>query len=503
MHAYLGIELGSTRVKAVLINDAHAILAQASINWENQLVNGVWTYALEDAREKVKEVITELGDLPKISSMGVSAMMHGYLAFDKNGNLLTPFRTWRNTLTEQAAAELTSLLEFNLPQRWSAAHLYQDILDGKPYVKDIAYMTTLAGYTHYMLTGEKALGIGDASGMFPIREMEYDKLMAQAFDKAAKEHGANVNILDILPHPLVAGKSAGAITQSGSDWLGGLLKAGTPMCPPEGDAGTGMTATNSVTRRTGNISAGTSVFAMAVLEKPLAKMHPEIDVVTTPEGAPTAMVHCNNCTTDIDAWVKLFAELSNKSLNEVYELLYTKALQGDADCGGLVAFNYDAGEPITNLDKGRPMLARIPGGNFSLANLSRCLLYSATATLKIGMDILTQSEGVKIDGFRGHGGFFKTTRAGQQVMAAALNTPVTVMKTAGEGGAWGMAILAAYMINRAKDENLGDYLNARVFKDTDAYTLDPEPVNVKGFAKFLERYANCLPAERSLTERLL
>ncbi|HRK91563.1 MAG TPA: FGGY-family carbohydrate kinase, partial [Anaerolineales bacterium] len=449
----LGIELGSTRIKAVLIGEDHAPIASGSFEWENQYENGVWTYGLDNVwkglQESYRNLSTEVSEkygvmLTTIGAIGFSAMMHGYLAFGKDGNLLVPFRTWRNTMTGQSAEKLTDLFQFNIPQRWSIAHLYQAILNKEAHVKDISHQTTLAGYVHWKLTGQKVLGVGEASGMFPIdsKTNDFDKKMLGQFNDLLKAEKINWTLQGVLPKVLVAGESAGTLTEEGAKLLdpSGTLKAGIPLCPPEGDAGTGMVATNSVAVRTGNVSAGTSVFAMIVLEKALSKLYPEIDMVTTPTGKPVAMVHANNCTSDLNAWVGLFGEFTKAlgveiSQSKLFETLYKMALAGDADGGGLLAYNYLSGESITDLTEGRPLFIRTPESRFTLPNFMRTHLFSSLGTLKIGMDILSQ-ENVKLDQLLGHGGFFKTEGVGQKMMAAAMNTSVSVMDTAGEGGAW-------------------------------------------------------------------
>ena len=435
----LGIEFGSTRIKAVLVDESHQPIAMGTHDWENRLENNIWTYSLEDIwnglqgcyRSLTEDVLAKYGEvLTTIGSIGFSGMMHGYMAFNESGELLVPFRTWRNTMTEEACKELTPLFNFNIPQRWSIAHLYQAILSGEEHVKDITFFTTLAGYIHWMLSGEKVLGIGEASGMFPIDStiFDYDQKMLAQFDELIAPRGFGWKLAEILPKVLVAGEKAGALTEAGAKLLdpSGNLKAGIPMCPPEGDAGTGMVATNAVKVRTGNISAGTSIFSMVVTEKALSKVHEEIDMVTTPDGYPVAMVHCNNCTSDLNAWVNLFDEFAGKfgmkiDKNELYGTLYREALTADTDCGGLISYNYFSGEPVTGLNAGRPMFVRTPDAKFSLANFMRSNLYSAMATLKIGNDILLKEENVKVDALMGHGGLFKTPVVGQQLMAAAFS----------------------------------------------------------------------------------
>ncbi|MCL1885062.1 MAG: FGGY-family carbohydrate kinase [Defluviitaleaceae bacterium] len=498
----LGIELGSTRIKAVLIDENFDHVATGAHDWENRLENGVWTYRTEDVWTGIAESVKNLNaPLDNVSAIGVSAMMHGYLAFDEKGDLLTPFRTWRNTTTEKAADFLTKQLGFNIPQRWSVAHLYQAILDNEPHVKNISSMTTLAGYVHRKLTGENVLGVGDASGMFPLENGKYNSGMAEKFSKLS-----GFEIEKIFPRILNAGEFAGKLTPEGAKLLdpSGKLKAGIPLCPPEGDAGTGMVATNSITERTGNISAGTSVFAMLVLENELKNVYTEIDMVTTPTGKPVAMVHCNNCTSDLDAWVKLFGEVlatfgSTPSKSELYEKLYNLALQGDSDCGGLLAYNYFSGEPITGLDEGRPLFARMQNAKFSLQNFMRTLLFSSMATLRIGMEIL-QKENVILEKLQGHGGLFKTKDVAQKLMAAALNAPISVQESASEGGAWGMALLAAYM-NFSEKSTLDAFLE-NVFKNAVSSTKAPNPIDIEGFEKFMLLYKKGIEVEKSAIKYL-
>ena len=513
----LGIELGSTRIKAVLIGEDHASIASGSFEWENQYENGIWTYSLdvvwkglqESYRNLSNEVKEKYGiQLRAVGAIGFSAMMHGYMAFDKEGNQLVPFRTWRNTITGQAAEKLTDLFQFNIPQRWSIAHLYQAILNKEPHVRDIHHLTTLAGYVHWMLTGEKVLGVGEASGMFPIdsNTNDSDQRMLSQFNKLLKAENISWTLQDILPKVLVAGDTAGFLTEEGAKRLDptGQLQAGSKFCPPEGDAGTGMVATNSVAVRTGNVSAGTSVFAMIVLEKALSKLYPEIDMVTTPSGKPVAMVHANNCTSDINAWVGLFREFTDAlgvkvGQSQLFELLYKKALMGDADGGGLLAYNYFSGESITQLEEGRPLFIRTPESRFTLANFMRTHLFSSLGTLKIGLDILFEEQ-VQIDKVLGHGGFFKTEGVGQRMMAAAMNVPVSVMETAGEGGAWGIALLALYMFNKAENEPLEAYLSEKVFAGKSGSTIAPDQKDVDGFTTFMERYKKGLGIERAAVD---
>lgn len=513
----LGIEFGSTRIKAVLIDEKGAVLASGGHGWENRFENGVWTYTLDDiwgglqdcyqdllkdVKEKYDTTITSL------ASIGFSAMMHGYLAFDKDGELLVPFRTWRNTITEEASVKLTEAFSYNIPQRWSISHLYQAILNKEDHVKDVDFFTTLAGYVHWKLSGEKVLGVGDASGMFPIdtTKGDYDQKMIAKFDELVAGEGFAWKLSEILPKSLPAGADAGVLTKEGAKLLdvSGALQAGAKMCPPEGDAGTGMVATNSVSVRTGNISAGTSVFAMVVLEKELSKVYPQIDLVTTPDGALVGMVHCNNCTSEINAWVNLFAEFAKASGNEMdmntlFTMLYGKAMEGDPDCGGLLSYNYFSGEPVTGFDKGAITFVRSQEAKFTLANVMRMHLYSALAALKSGMDLMIKEEGVKVDEMLGHGGYFKTKGVGQQIAADAINAPVSVMETAGEGGAWGIAVLAAYLVLKENGETLPDYLNNKIFAGQKGSKLEPIPENVKGFEKFMEQYMKGLAMEKEAT----
>lgn len=517
---YMGMELGSTRIKSVLIGEDHRLAASGSHDWENRLENGLWTYPLDAVWAGVQDSFAKLSanvqekygqPLTQIDGIGISAMMHGYLAFDKSGELLVPFRTWRNTTTEQAAAELTDLFGFNVPQRWSVAHLYQAILNGEEHVAEVDFITTLSGYVHWKLTGQKVLGIGDASGMFPIDSTtnDYDAEMLKKFDELLADKQYSWKLKDILPKVMVAGEDAGHLTEEGARLLDstGSVQPGIALCPPEGDAGTGMVATNSVAERTGNVSAGTSIFAMVVLEHALSKVYMEIDMVTTPTGKPVAMVHANNCTSDLDAWVKLFGEMlqsvgAQVSKPQLYDLLYFKALEGDADAGGLLSYNYYSGEPVTGLDEGRPLFVRQPDSPFTLANFSRNLLFSTMATLKIGMDILTEKENVRLEQLLGHGGLFKTKGVGQQLMAGALDVPVSVMESAGEGGAWGIALLAAYGVCQKEGEPLEKYLLEKVFANEQASTIAPKEEDKQGFAAFMERYKQGLAVEKAAVEYL-
>lgn len=511
----LGIELGSTRIKGVLLDDKNRVLASGENAWENRLEDGVWTYHLEDVWNGLRQCFQDLKnhvkktydvELETIGAIGISAMMHGYLVFDKGDQLLVPFRTWRNIMTESAARELTVLLEHKIPQRWSIAHLYQCILEGAEHVKDIKYMTTLSGYVHWMLSGEKVLGIDDASGMFPIDSdtKTYYADMLERFDAKVADKNYDWKIREILPKVLAAGEPAGTLTQAGARLLdpSGVLKAGIPMCPPAGDAGTGMVATNSVRVHTGNVSAGTSVFSMIVLEKKLSKVYPEIDIVTTPEGNSVAMVQSNNCTSDLNAWINVFKEFCNAfdvdmDMDRLYKGLYNKALDADKDCGGLLSYNYFSGEHITKFEEGRPVFVREQNCKFTLANFMRTHLFTALGALKVGNDLLMEQEGIRTDVIWGHGGLFKTEYVGQKILAAALNTPISVMKTAGEGGAWGIAVLAAYMLWKNDGEALCDYLENRIFANVESITVKPDAEDVKGFSTFIERYKAGLPIERA------
>lgn len=503
MGTFLGIELGSTRIKAVAINEKHIPVSSGDYTWASTYINGVWTYSLDAVWTGLKAALSGVDDRESIQAMGVSAMMHGYLAFDKDWNLLIPFRTWQNTITAQAAAELTELFGFNIPQRWSIAHLYQAVLNGEEHIGRIAHITTLAGYVHYMLTGVNAVGIGEASGVFPIdsEKLCYDAGMLEKFNRLVASRNLPWQLTDILPGILLAGESAGVLTEKGAALLENLLPAGIPFAPAEGDAGTGMTATNAVAPRTGNVSAGTSIFSMVVLERPLQRVYEEIDLVTTPTGRPVAMVHCNNCTGDSNAWVSVLKETAQlfgaePSTGALYTKLYEKSLEGDPDCGGVLVCNYLAGEGVTHMDAGRPMVVRSPDSHFTLANFLRATLYSTMATLKIGMDILAEEE-VAIDSLTGHGGLFKTPVVGQKYMAAACNAPVTCMVTAGEGGPYGMALLAAYMANKAEGETLEDYLHTRVFAGVSGSTMAPDPRDVEGFSAYLKNYKALLRVEQA------
>lgn len=525
--AVLGIEFGSTRIKAVLIDEKHTPIAGGSHEWENRYENGVWTYSLDDIWGGLTDCYASLKadvkekygvTLKRLGAIGFSAMMHGYMVFDKDGQLLVPFRTWRNSITEEASDELTSLFNYNIPQRWSIAHLYQAMLNNEEHLPRIDYMTTLEGFIHWKLTGKRVIGVGEASGMFPIdtAAKNYNANMVGRFDSLIEERNAQGDkaqlpwrLMDIMPKVLLAGDEAGVLTAEGAALLDkdGDLEAGIPLCPPEGDAGTGMTATNAVAVRTGNVSAGTSVFAMIVMEKELSKVYPEIDLVTTPTGNLVSMVHCNNCTSDLNAWVSIFREFEEAlgipvDMNKLFSVLYNKALEGDADCGGLMSYGYISGENITHMEEGRPLFVRNTNSKFSLANFMRTHLYTSLGALKIGLDILLKEEGVKVDSITGHGGLFKTKGVGQSFLAAAMDAPITVMETAGEGGAWGMALLAAYMINKNDGETLDDYLNNKVFAGQTGSTLEPAAEDVKGFDEFIERYKAGLAVERAAVDSL-
>ncbi|NLJ97445.1 MAG: FGGY-family carbohydrate kinase [Clostridiales bacterium] len=516
----LGIELGSTRIKAVLMDEHFDPIAIGKHDWENRYIDNIWTYTLDDIWEGVQGSYRDLSNEVKskygvtittIGAIGFSAMMHGYMVFNKAGELLVPFRTWRNTITGPAADKLTDLFQYNIPQRWSIAHLYQAILNKEEHVSEIDYMITLEGYVHWMLTGEKVLGIGDCAGMFPVdsNTKDFNERMIKQFDELIVPEGFSWKLADILPKVMVAGEYAGKLTEEGAKLLdpSGNLKPGIPFCPPEGDAGTGMVATNSVAKRTSNVSAGTSVFAMVVMEQDLKKVHTEIDIVTTPAGDPVAMVHSNNCTTDLNAWVSIFNEFAEAmgieaDMDKLYSVLYNKALEGDPDCGGLLAYGYYSGEHITHLDEGRPLFVRKPDAKFNLANFMRVNLYTSLGALKTGLDILFKEENVKVDKVLGHGGLFKTKGVGQRILAAAMDTPVSVMETAGEGGAWGIAILADYMLRKKEGETLDSYLDNKVFAGKTGTSMEPDKKDVEGFEEFMKLYTPGLAIERAAVETL-
>src|SRR5574344_219866 len=511
--AILGIEFGSTRIKAVLIDADNKPIAQGSHEWENQLVDGIWTYSIEAIRFGLQDCYADLRanvkkeyntEIESLAGIGISAMMHGYMAFNDNEKILVPFRTWRNTNTAQAAAALSQLFVYNIPLRWSISHLYEAILDNEEHVKDIEFLTTLAGYIHWQITGQKVLGVGDASGMIPVdpKTKTYDAEMVAKFDKLIEPRGFSWKLLDILPKVKLAGESAGFLTAEGAKKLdiSGHLKPGIPVCPPEGDAGTGMVATNAVKQRTGNVSAGTSSFSMIVLEKDLSKPYEMIDMVTTPDGSPVAMVHCNNCTSDLNAWINIFKEYQELlgvkvDMNEIFSKLYNNALKGDADCGGLLAYNYISGEPVTGVADGRPLFIRSANDKFTLANFMRAHLYGSVGVLKIGNDILFNEEKIKVDRITGHGGLCKTKGVGQKILAAAINSPISVMDTAGEGGAWGIALLGAYLVNNSDSLSLADYLDNKVFAGNKGIEIAPDPKDVEGFNVYIENYNSALPIE--------
>ena len=514
----LGIELGSTRIKAILIDEHQVVVASGNFEWENELKNGIWTYDLNDiwkgiqtSYKLLKKEVKDKYDftLSEIGAIGFSAMMHGYLVFDKNDQLLTPFRTWRNATTAQAEQQLTQIFGFNIPQRWSIAHLYQAFLNNEEHVKDIAFFTTLAGYVHWKLTGEKVLGIGDASGMFPIdsKTKNYNLKMMAIIDEKVSDKNYSWKLKDIIPKVLVAGNKAGKLTEIGAKLLDpdGDLVSGIPLCPPEGDAGTGMIATNSVRQRTGNISAGTSIFAMIVLEQELSKVYPEIDMVTTPKGDAVAMVHANNCSSELNAWVKIFREFIDAvgikmNTDQLYQTLLSESLKGDMDAGGVLSYGYLSGENITKIPEGRPLLVRTSDSNFNLANLVRVNIYTAFAALQIGMRALTEKEQVNVDQIFGHGGIFKTKGVAGQMLSSAIKIPVSTLETASEGGAWGIALLADYLSFADKGMSLEDYLEQKVFVDKKVISYLPVDEEVLGFEKFIKRYETGLPIEMAAIE---
>ena len=514
----LGIEFGSTRIKAVLVDDKNQPIASGGHEWENRYENGVWTYSLDDIWTGIQDCYQDMAkdvkakydiELESVGAFGVSAMMHGYMPFNKEGELLVPFRTWRNNITGEASEKLMELFNYNIPQRWSIAHLYQAILNGEEHVKDIDYITTLEAYVHWKLTGKRVLGIGDAAGMLPIdtTKADYNQEMVDKFDELVAPYGFSWKLRDIMPKALVAGEDAGVLTEEGAKLLDvtGKLKAGIPMCPPEGDAGTGMVATNSVAVRTGNVSAGTSVFAMIVLEKELSRPYKEIDMVTTPSGHLVAMAHSNNCTSDLNAWVNVFKEFAEAmgmevDMNKLFGTLYNKALEGDPDCGGLLSYCYFSGEHMTGFEEGRPLFVRSPESKFNLANFMRTNLYTCLGAMRVGLNLLFEKENVKVDRLLGHGGLFKTKGVGQQILADAVNAPVSVMATAGEGGAWGIALLASYLVNKEEGETLESFLDNKVFADQESSTLDPKPEGVAGFNAFMDSYMKGLSIERAAVE---
>ena len=518
--AVLGIEFGSTRIKAVLVDESNQPIASGAHDWENRLENGIWTYSLDDIWTGLQDCYAKLAEdvqaqygekLVRLGAIGFSAMMHGYMAFNDKEELMVPFRTWRNTITQEASDKLTELFDYHIPQRWTIAHLYQAILNGEEHVADLKFVITLAGYIQWKLTGEKIVGVGEASGMFPIdiATGQFNEKMIDKFDAAVADKGFAWKLRDVLPAVYTAGEQAGALTAEGAKLLDptGTLQAGIPFCPPEGDAGTGMAATNSVAKRTGNVSAGTSVFGMIVLEKELSRVYDAIDLVTTPDGSLVAMVHCNNCTSDLNAWVNLFKEYSELmgikvDMNELYGNLYRKALEGDDDCGGLLAYNYFSGEHVTGFNEGRPLFVRTPDAKFNIANFMRVHLFTSLGALKTGLDILLKEEGVRVDEILGHGGLFKTRGVGQSILAAAIDAPVSVMETAGEGGAWGIALLASYMIHKDAGESLAAFLDSKVFAGQKGEKMTPKAADVEGFNKFMKRYSAGLAIERAAVENL-
>ena len=517
----LGIEFGSTRIKAVLLNgDNNQIIASGSHSWENSYEDRIWTYSLDDIwtglqasyKDLAQNVEAEYGvKIKNIASIGFSAMMHGYMPFDKEGELLVPFRTWRNNITEEASRKLTEEFNHPIPQRWSIAHLYHAILNKEEHISEIDFLTTLEGFIHWKLSGKKVIGIGEASGMFPVdvKTNSYNQKMLDKFSDLISDYNLSWEISKILPKPLLAGEEAGKLTAAGAKMLDptGTLEAGSLICPPEGDAETGMVATNSVAPRTGNVSAGTSVFAMVVLEDELSKPHPELDLVMTPTGKLVAMAHSNNCSSNLDKWINIFQEAVESlgfevDKNTLYETLYNKALEGDKDCGGLLAYGYLSGEHITGFEEGRPLFTMESDSNFNLANFMRVNLQSALGAMKMGMDILLKEENVKLDKMLGHGGLFKTEGVAQKFMAAAVNAPVSVMETAGEGGAWGIALLASYHLNKEEGQSLEEFLNQNIFTDQNEKVIKPDPDDVKGFEEFMQRYKAGLPIERAAVENL-
>ena len=518
--AVVGIEMGSTRIKAVLIGPENTPLASGGYGWENSQVDGIWTYPLEQVWEGlsscfanlVEDVKSQYGvGLSRIKALGFSGMMHGYIVTDKNEKQLVPFRTWRNNITGQASKELAQLFQYPIPQRWSVAHLYQSILNGEEHVGEIDYLTTLAGYVHWKLTGKKAMGIGEASGMFPIdlETKDFNMEMCRKFDEKVKDRGFSWKLKEILPEVMVAGEVAGTLTEEGARLLDptGSLKAGIPVCPPEGDAGTGMVATNSVAVRTGNVSAGTSVFAMIVLEKELSRVYHELDLVTTPDGHLVAMAHSNNCSSDYDAWMHLFGEAVKAlglevSTPKLYDTLLAQALKADPDCGGLLSIGYVSGEHMTGFTEGRPMFVRSPEGKFTLPNFMRSHLFTALCAMRTGLNILFEKEGVEVDEIRGHGGFFKAAEVGQKIMAAATNTPISILETAGEGGAWGIALLAAFMERENKGMDFPGFIKD-VFSGSMGDAVKPDPKDAAGFEEFFKRYHQGLEIERSAIKNLI
>lgn len=516
----IGIEFGSTRIKAVMTDEKGHILATGGVNWENQLKDNIWIYEIEQVHKGLQDCYADLSAnvkakyntvIKKANVIGISGMMHGYIALDKEKNVLAPFRTWRNNITYEEASYLTKLFNFNIPQRWSVTHLYQAVLNKEHHLNKIDYLTTLSGYIHYLLTGEKVLGICDASGMFPIdsRTKTYNKKMAEKFNSILTEKGYSFSMESIFPKVLCAGEAAGRLTEKGANLIdiSGNLEPGSLLCPPEGDGGTGMVSTNSVRQKTGNISAGTSAFAMLVLEKELSSVYEEIDVIQTPNGSVSAMVHSNNCTTEINCWVSLFGEAletfgCDVKTDSLYETLFNKAVEGDADCGGLMAYGFHSGEHLLNLSSGCPLFLHEPNAKFNLANFMRTQIYTSFGVLKKGLDILKNNENLELDKITAHGGLFKTKGVAQNILSSAINTPVAVNNAANEGGAWGIAVLACYLKNASK-MSLEDFLDTVIFKEPGAaevHTVNPVSEVTKGFEDFMKTYDKYLKAEYVLTE---
>ena len=516
----LGIEFGSTRIKAVLIDDTYTTIAAGDYGWASHLEDGLWSYSQEEIWTGLQTAYAALAEdvenaygekLTRVGRIGFSAMMHGYLAFDKNGELLVPFRTWQNTNTSEAHEKLSELFQYNIPERWSIAHLYQAVLNNEEHIGKVDFFTTLAGYVHWKLTGKKVLGVGDASGMFPIDPTThtYETEFIEKFNAIPEVAAQPWKLADLLPEPLVAGTPAGTLTEEGAKLLDptGTLQPGITFAPPEGDAGTGMVATNSVRVRTGNVSAGTSIFAMVVLEHKLERLHPEVDLVTTPAGDLAGMSHANNFTSDLNAWVGLFGQFAAAigtpvDAGTLYGTLFRAAIADDVDsnCGGLINYPFRSGEFLAGLPEGRPLFARGPEARMSLGNFMRAQLFSAFSPVKIGMDVMTKDEGVAVDSLVGHGGIFTTPKVAQKILAAAFDTPIKVMSTAAEGGAWGMAVLADYLWHA--DQPLDEFLDARVFADAASTTENPDENDVAGFEEFFDRFRKGLPIEHVAIESI-
>lgn len=512
MKKYLGLEFGSTRIKAVLIDERGNVLCSGGYDWENKLVDGWWSYDLAEVKNGMQSCYAELSKAYKakygetlalIDAIGISAMMHGYLALDESGNLLAPFRTWRNTRTQEAAQELSEALKFNMPQRWSATHYYQAVLNNESSVHCVAHLHTLASYVHYLLTGKNVVGANDASGMFPLSGGDYDKARIQKYNALLKAHGIQKDLYELLPKVMLAGENAGALTEQGAKLLdpSGTLQVGAVFCPPEGDMGTGMICTNAVAQRTANVSSGTSANMTVILEKLLKKYYPEIDIIATPDGYAAALVHTNNCTTEINEWVNLFSEVASLcgadiNKGELFTKLFTKSLESDVDCGKLTGYNYLAGEPLAKTRNGAPLIVRSQDGKLNLANFMQMQIYSANAAIALGMDIL-HGEQVKIDSVTAHGGFYKTEFVGQNALSAMLDAPVTVMKNAGKGGAWGIALLALYTAN--KKGSLGEFLQD-MFCNVEKTTVTATNEEKKKFDAFVQRYKANLAVEKLASE---